>query len=99
MNETERLMVVRAALMQTTNTPGWNYVKQMAENIVKLSTQEALDEEDPVKGESKRLKAKAMQKGFEQFFSTVETAKAFGTDDEPEWFAQLNEFEELSHGR
>lgn len=97
--ETERLLVIRAALAQTTNTPGWAYVKQMAENIVKLSTQEALDEEDPVKGESKRLKAKAMQSGFHRFFATIETAKSFGTDDEPEWFSQLNEFEELSHGR
>jgi hypothetical protein len=98
-SETDRLLVVRAALMQTTGTPGWLYVKGLAENIVKMSTQAALDEEDPIKGESKRLKAKAMQSGFNDFFSTIETAKAFGTDEEPDWFAKLDEFEELSHGR
>lgn len=99
MSETERLLAVRAALLQTTNTIGWTYVKQMAENIVKQSTQAALDEENPVLGESKRLKAKAMQSGFYSFFSTIETAKSFSTDQEPEWFSQLNEFEELSHGK
>lgn len=99
MSETERLLVIRAALLQTTNTMGWTYVKQMAENIVKQSTQAALDEENPALGESKRLKAKALQAGFKDFFSVIETAKSFGTDDEPDWFAELNQFEELSHGK
>lgn len=96
--ETERLLAVRAALMQTTHTLGWEYVKQMADNIVKAFTQAALDEENPTLGESKRLKAKALQAGFRDFFSTIEAAKSFGTDDEPDWFGKLNEFEELSNG-
>lgn len=97
--ETERLLAVRAALMQTTNTLGWAYVKQMADNIVKQTTQAALDEDNPAIAESKRVKAKAMQVGFRDFFAAIETTKAFGTDEQPDWFASLNEFEELEHGR
>ena len=94
--EKDRLLAIRAALMQTTNTLGWAYVKQMADNIVKQETQRALDEENPILGESKRLKAKALQAGFNDFFSTIETSKSFGTDEEPDWFSSLNEFEELA---
>lgn len=97
MTETERLLAVKAALMQTTHTQGWVYIKQMAENIVKQSTQAALDEENPSLAESKRLKAKAMQSGFRDFFEVIEAAKTFGTDTEPDWFSKLNEFEELSN--
>ena len=97
--ETERLLATRAALMQTTNTIGWGYVKQLADRIVRMATQIALDEENPILGESKRLKAKALQAGFNDFFTTIEASKSFGTDDEPEWFSKLNEFEELSNGR
>ena len=83
-NEHNRLIVVKAALISTTNTPGWGYIKQLANNVVQKSVQEALDEEDPQKGESKRLKAKAMQKGFSELFNAVEATKGFdleATDD------------------
>lgn len=98
MTETDRLLAIRAALMQTTNTVGWAYVKQMADNIVRQSTQAALDEENPSLGESKRLKAKSLQSGFKEFFSVIETTKTIGTDNEPDWFAELSQFEELEHG-
>lgn len=98
MSETERLLAVRAALVQTTNTVGWQYVKQMAANIVTQSTQAALDEEDRELGESKRLKAKAMQSGFRDFFNLIETGKTLGTDAEPDWFSELNKYEEMAHG-
>lgn len=98
MSEKERLLAVRAAMMQTTNTVGWNYVKQMATNIVSKMTQEALDEENPVLGESKRLKAKALQQGFHEFFEVIETSKSFGTEQEPDWFTELSQFEEMAHG-
>jgi hypothetical protein len=98
-SETERLLALKAALMQTTNTVGWVYVKQMADKIVKQSTQAALDEDNPILAESKRQKAKAMQAGFRDFFSVIETSKSFGTESEPDWFSELSEFEETAHGR
>lgn len=93
--ETERLLVVKAALKQTTATVGWSYIKQMADNLVKQSIQESLDEEDRDKAEMKRLKAKALQAGFHDWFMAIEGIKTFATDDEPDWFSQLNEFEEM----
>jgi hypothetical protein len=87
--ETQRLMAVKAALVVTTNTAGWQYVKQIAENVVKAAIQAALDEDDSVKGESLRRKAKAAQEIFRDLFNVIETSKAFGTDDEPGWFTDL----------
>ncbi len=99
MNETDRLLIVRAALMQTTNTPGWTYIKQMANNIVRQYTTNALDEKDRDTRADRAAAAAALRDGFNDFFSVIETAKSFGTNEEPEWFEKLSEFEELEHGR
>jgi hypothetical protein len=66
--ELSRQMAIKAAVVGTTNTPGWNYIKEIADKLVAAAVQEALDEENPQLGESKRLKAKAMQKGFGDLF-------------------------------
>ncbi len=76
-NDVSRITAIKAALIATTNTPGWSFVKQMANNIVQNTVQEALDEEDPVKGEAKRLKASALQRGFADLFKALEVTKAF----------------------
>lgn len=76
-NERNRLVALRAALVGTTNTPGWKYVEQIANNAVQKAVQEALDEENPVTGESKRLKAAALQKGFKALFDTIRATKGF----------------------
>lgn len=75
--ETNRLLAIKAELGKTTSTPGWRMVQKLANNVVQKFVQEALDEEDREKGESKRLKAKALQAGFSDLFSTIEAAKAF----------------------
>lgn len=72
-----RIMAIKAALVGTTNTPGWKYVEQIANNAVQKSVQEALDTEDSVIGEARRLKAKAMQLGFKMLFDTIRGVKAF----------------------
>jgi len=75
--EITRQMGIKAALVSTTNTQGWQYVKQLADRVVKNAVQEALDEEQPSVGESKRLKAKALQKGFAELFQQIETVKQY----------------------
>jgi hypothetical protein len=82
--EITRVMAVKAAMVQTTNTLGWNYIKQLADNIVKKTIDEALEEEDSLKGESKRLKAAALKKGFSELFNAIETAKTFSVQSEEE---------------
>jgi hypothetical protein len=82
--EHSRLIAIRGALVTMTNTPGWAYVKQLANSVVQKAVQDALDAEDSIKGEAKRLKASALQKGFTDLFKAVEITKAFdpeSTDD------------------
>lgn len=81
-NEVARQMVQRAALIATTNTPGWSYVRQLADKLVADATQEALDAEDPIKGESKRLKAAALKKGFNELFNSIESYKQYTSNVE-----------------
>lgn len=71
-----RIMAIKAAMVITTNSQGWTYIKQMADNVVKKAIQEALDAEDGM-GEMKRLKASALQKGFAELFAAVDATKAF----------------------
>lgn len=76
-NERNRLVALRAALVGTTNTPGWGYIKGIAKNIVEKTTSQALDEEDKEKRDAKVLKASALKKGFAELFSVVEITKGF----------------------
>lgn len=73
--DNNRIAAVRAALLQTTATVGWGYVKSLANSVVQQTVQAALDEENPVLGEAKRLKASAIQKGFKELFTAIETTK------------------------
>ena len=72
----------------------------MAKNVVEIAINEALAEEDPIKGESKRLKARALQKGLADLFNAVEVAKSFeqysgddGFDLDPQVVQQMTELE------
>jgi hypothetical protein len=74
--EQARLMAVKAGMVQTTNTPGWHYIKQLADNIVTKTINEAFDEDDRDKRDSKTLKAAALRKGFAELFQAVEATKS-----------------------
>lgn len=88
--EVARLLAIKSALISTTNTVGWKYIRQIADNVVKNAVQAAIDADDPKAGESLRQKAKALQEGLRDLFNTIETSKQFGTEQEPEWFSQLS---------
>jgi hypothetical protein len=90
-------LAIRAALMQTTGTLGWQYVKDVAQGILTSATQAALDEDNPTLGESKRVKAKALQSGFSELFRVIENKKNAIADEQDD-FGQLNEYEEMAHG-
>lgn len=74
-NDMARLMAIKNALQGTTSTQGWLYIKQIAENLVSNAVSEALEEEDRDRGESKRLKAAALKKGFNDLWNAIENAK------------------------
>jgi hypothetical protein len=96
--ETQRIMLIKSGLVAMTGTTGWDYFKGMAKNVVEQAINEALEEEDPIKGESKRLKARALQKGLADLFNAVEVAKSFeqytgddGFDLDPQVVQQITE--------
>lgn len=75
-NETTRLLAIKAALTSTTATLGFVYIKQMADNLVSKSVEEALEEEDREKRDGKIVRAAALRRGFADLWSAVESAKA-----------------------
>jgi len=92
--EIARLMSIKAALVVTTNTQGWEFIKQIADNIVTKTINEALDEEERDKGESKRLKAAALRKGFAELWGAIDATKQF---EEPT--AEPDGLSELENGQ
>jgi hypothetical protein len=97
--EISRQMGLKNALIITTNTPGWGLIKELADEVVKQATQEALDEENPQTGESKRLKAKALQKGFLDLFAVIEQIKQFDPQlPENDSFGQIEFSEHQTEG-
>ena len=84
MDKLAHVMGIKSALMVTTHTQGWRYFKQLADKAVANAIQSALDEEDRDKGEMKRLKAKAMQEGFNEIFAAVEATLAFNPEADQE---------------
>lgn len=79
-NNQDKLLAIKAALIQTTATQGWSYVKQLANNLVQREVVSALEEEDRDLGESKRLKAQALRKGFADWFQAIEACKSYSPD-------------------
>jgi len=79
-NETARIMAIKAAFVAMTATQGWTYFKQVSQNVVQKAVQEALDEDDPIKGESKRLYAKAVQRAVRDLLAAVEVTQSFNPE-------------------
>jgi hypothetical protein len=93
--EQARLLAIKQALLVTAGTPGWQYIKQMAVNIVNRMTTNALnakreDRDDEI------AKAKAAREIFQELFTVIETTMTFGTEEEPEWFSNLGEMMEVN---
>lgn len=88
--ERARLLAIKQALLVTASTPGWQYLKSMAANIVNLMVSEALDAKKEDR-DDKMTEAKAAKEIFQRFFVAVEATLTFGTDGEPDWFTNLDE--------
>jgi hypothetical protein len=88
--ERARLLAVKQALLVTASTPGWQYLKGMAANIVNLMLSEALEAKREDR-DDKIAEAKAAKEIFKRLFTAVEATLTFGTEDEPAWFSDLDE--------
>jgi hypothetical protein len=90
--EIERLSAIKMALMQTTNSQGWFYMKQIAKNVVDNAKDKILDGKSAAEREEAALKATALRDGFAALFTAIEGAVNFDADDsqEADWFADLS---------
>jgi hypothetical protein len=95
--EVARVMAIKAALVVTTNTQGWAYIKTIADNIVQKTIDEALEEEDSAKRDGKTLKAAALRKGFAELFSAVNSTMQFAEQsDETDGLGELETAVEIN---
>lgn len=94
MDNNQRIAALKAALLQTTATVGWGYIKSLANSVVQKTVQEALDEEDPIRGEAKRLKASAIQKGFKELFTAIETTKGIDLENDDAGLGEITNEQE-----
>lgn len=88
--EQARLLAIKQALLVTANTPGWQYIKQMAVNITNRMMLNAIDAKKEDR-DDEIAKARAAKEIFQELFTVVETTMTFGTDQEPQWFSDLGE--------
>jgi hypothetical protein len=82
----EHQMARKAALINTTNTPGWHVAMQIAEDLVRAIEKKALDCEDETKVISLQRQAKASRQFASEFFHTIEATKQIeGSEDEDDF--------------
>jgi hypothetical protein len=87
--EHDRSMAVKVALVETSRTRGWPYIKKIAENIIQTSLQHSLNVEDETESERFRIETRVARKVFGQLFGVIDTTLDFGTESEPDWFSEL----------
>jgi hypothetical protein len=75
------LMAMKAALIETTASRGWVYVKKFAETVVRDLEKQAIAEEDDVKANGMRRDARGASKFKDELFRRLELAKAFDSSD------------------
>ena len=70
------------AVIEVTNRPGWNVVRTIAEDMVKLMERQAIDEESDERGAALRREAKAARKFLNQLWSQIEITSRAEVPDE-----------------
>lgn len=75
------LMVMKAALIETTASRGWSYVEKFAETVVRALETEAIAEEDDTKANGLRRDARGARKFKEELFRRINLAKQQETAD------------------
>jgi hypothetical protein len=78
-------------IITTTNTLGWSFLKELAEETVRQLEREAIDEDDDVKGNNLRREAKAARKFLNNFLNTVEEMRNPVAVTETTYFYELSD--------
>jgi len=74
--ETQALMQMKAALIETSASRGWFYVEKFAETIVRNLEQAAIAEEDDTKANGLRRDARGARKFKDELFKRIALAKS-----------------------
>lgn len=83
---TAELMVLKAALTETTASRGWNYVVKFAETVVRELEKEALAEDDDVKANGLRRDARGARKFKDELLRRIDLAK----NQDPSTFIEVS---------
>lgn len=77
-----QLMRRKLAVIEVTSRPGWHIIRELAEDTVKAMIDEAIGEEDEVRGSNLRREARAARKFLDRFLTAVEiTSRAEVPED------------------
>lgn len=87
--EQQKLLAIKAAVGQTIHTPGWAYIKGVWANIIENAIQDTLKEDDSVKAESKRQRARALQQGLKELFAAIDGSQQVAEEQAIDWYAEL----------
>lgn len=75
------LLVMKAALMETTASRGWSYVERFAETVVRELERKAQDEDDDAKATGYRRDARGARKFKDDLFQRILIARSMDTKD------------------
>lgn len=74
--EPKDLMAMKAALIETTATRGWQYVEKFAETVVRELERQAIAEEDDTKANGLRRDARGARMFKDELLRRIQLAKA-----------------------
>lgn len=75
------LLVMKAALIETTASRGWPFVERFAETVVRDLETKALEEDDDVKASGLRRDARGARKFKDDLFKRIQIARNFDTEE------------------
>lgn len=77
------LLIRKREVVATTNSIGWRYIQELAEETVRDLERKAIDEEDDDKGNILRREAKAARKFLTNFLRAVECQREADAPEKP----------------
>lgn len=84
--QTQSLMEMKAALIETTASRGWVYIDKFSETVVREMEKKAIAEEDDAKANGLRRDARGARKFKEELMQRINLAK----NQEPENFLDVS---------
>lgn len=77
--DSQQLMLLKKEVVTTTNTPGWRYVMQIAEQLVKAAETAVIAEQEETKIVGLQRKAQAAREFLNEFRRKIEATRQVET--------------------